>query len=411
MNKIKIIIYLVACLAMLPYVATAESFPAFPMSFYGEAKLNNNSLLAGTKIQAYGNNILVGEVVVQENGIYGYNNPVKSKLVIGEYSGEELIFKYMFPNTSEVLTSGIPVVYKDDFKTGETVKFDIHFMEQTLVPPPPPTHYCGNGACSGNETCSNCPSDCGSCPSNSSSSGYSPITTPVTTAIPANKVKAPATPAIPPTVEKPIVKGIESNYRTIQINKILNEAKYIFNGDASSAAQNRNKQRNENEENEIHNKYVARLIKGINGLMQSNITAFTNFILYGTETADILGAGERAGVINSYKSAFNKLPTTESEWQDAIKIANGRWPSEKSETTENNAKKEFKKVYKREANMENPNDNAAVTVIAYGLRPDVRNLDNEKVGIKTFKHIYGYNPSSAIDWDIARAIAYSGATR
>ena len=211
--------------------------------------------------------------------------------------------------------------------------------------------------------------------------------------------------------EKVVVLGIESDYRTIQINKILSEAKYIFSGDANSAAQNRNKQRNENEENEIHNKYVARLIKGINGLMQSNITAFTNFILYGTETADILGAGERAGVINSYKSAFNKLPTTESEWQDAIKIANGRWPSEKSETAENNAKKEFKKVYKREANMENPNDNAAVTVIAYGLRPDLRNLDSEKTGIKTFKHIYGYNPSSAIDWDIVRAIAYSGATR
>ena len=211
--------------------------------------------------------------------------------------------------------------------------------------------------------------------------------------------------------EKVVVMGIETDYRTIQMNKILSEAKYIFNGDADLAAQNRKKQRNENEETEIHNKYVARLIKGINGLMQSSITAFANFILYSTETTDVLGAGERAGVINSYKSAFNKLPTTESEWQDAIKIANGRWPSEKSEIAENNAKKEFKKVYKREANMENPNDNAAVTVIAYGLRPDARNMDSEKTGIKTFKHIYGYNPSSAIDWDVVRAIAYSGATR
>ena len=171
------------------------------------------------------------------------------------------------------------------------------------------------------------------------------------------------------------------------------------------------KQRNESEETEIHNKYVARLIKGVNGLTESNIRAFTNFILYSTETTDILGAGERAGVINSYKSAFGKLPTTESEWQDLIKIANGRWPNEKSETAENNAKKEFKKVYKRDANMENPNDNAAVTVIAYGLRPDSRNLDSEKAGIKSFKHIYGYNPTSAVDWDIVRAIAYSGAIR
>ena len=61
--------------------------------------------------------------------------------------------------------------------------------------------------------------------------------------------------------------------------------------------------------------------------------------------------------------------------------------------------------------MENSNDNAAVTIIAYGLRSDSRNLGSEKAGIKSFKHIYGYNPESAIDWDIVRAIAYSGATR
>ena len=61
--------------------------------------------------------------------------------------------------------------------------------------------------------------------------------------------------------------------------------------------------------------------------------------------------------------------------------------------------------------MENPNDNAAVTVIAYGLRPDSRNLNSEKAGIKSFKHIYVYNPESAIDWDVVRAIAYSGSVR
>ena len=205
--------------------------------------------------------------------------------------------------------------------------------------------------------------------------------------------------------------GVQSDYRTIQINKILSEAGYIFGGDADSAAQNRKKQRNEGEETEIHNRYVARLTKGINGLMESNIRAFTNFIFYSTETTDILGAGERAGVINSYKSAYDKLPTTEAEWNDLILIANGRWPGEKKETAEANGKKEFKKVYKRDANMENANDNAAVTIIAYGLRSDSRNLNSEKAGIKSFKHIYGYNPASAIDWDIVRAIAYSGSVR
>ena len=135
------------------------------------------------------------------------------------------------------------------------------------------------------------------------------------------------------------------------------------------------------------------------------------FIHNYTTTTEILGAGERAGVINSYRSAFNKLPATESDWQDIIKIANGRWPSERSELAENRAKQKFQAIYLREPNIDNPNDNAAVTVIAYGLRPANRNTESEKAGIKIFKAIYGNNPTFAIDWDIVRAIAYSGATR
>lgn len=61
--------------------------------------------------------------------------------------------------------------------------------------------------------------------------------------------------------------------------------------------------------------------------------------------------------------------------------------------------------------MSKPNDNAAITVMTYGLRPAVRNMDSEKAGIRIFKNIYGYNPDSAVDWDIVRAIAYSGAVR
>lgn len=208
-----------------------------------------------------------------------------------------------------------------------------------------------------------------------------------------------------------VVLGVQSDYRTIQLEKILSDSSNIYTGDADLITTKLKINRNPDAEVDGYNKYTTALIKGVDGLEQSNIYAITNFTVYGTETTIILGAGERAGVINSYKSAFGKLPTTESEWQDVIKIANGRWPTERSATAEANAKKEFKKVYLREPNMENPNDNAAVTIIAYGLRSDVRNLDSEKTGILTFKHIYGYNPTSAIDWDIVRAIAYSGATR
>jgi len=163
-------------------------------------------------------------------------------------------------------------------------------------------------------------------------------------------------------------------------------------------------------ESRIKTSYVNSLIKGgtVNAAV---IKLITNFITYGTATTKNMGAGERAGVLGSYKKAFGKLPTTESEWADAIKIANGRWPGETSSSAIASAKIEFKKVYKREANLSNQNDNAAISIIAYGLRPTARNTNSEKAAIITFKYVYGHNPVSSLAWDIVRAIAYSGAKR
>jgi hypothetical protein len=141
------------------------------------------------------------------------------------------------------------------------------------------------------------------------------------------------------------------------------------------------------------------------------IQPIVNFIAYGTANTLKLGSGERAGVVNSYQAAFNRLPTTSEQWNDVVKIANGRWPKETSTSAETKAKVEFKKIYLRDANMANPHDNAAVTVISYGLRPAARNLASEKAAIKSFKAIYKYAPTKATHWDIVRSIAYSGATR
>ncbi|MEA1963077.1 MAG: thrombospondin type 3 repeat-containing protein [Patescibacteria group bacterium] len=105
------------------------------------------------------------------------------------------------------------------------------------------------------------------------------------------------------------------------------------------------------------------------------------------------------------------MPETADDWSDVIKIANGRWPSTANTEAEAAATDAFVKVYLRLPDRSDSFDDAAVVVIAYGLRPAARNTDSEKAAIKSFKHIYGYNPSGAIDWDVVRAIAYSGATR
>lgn len=147
-------------------------------------------------------------------------------------------------------------------------------------------------------------------------------------------------------------------------------------------------------------------------ITELNKYSIAKFIHDGTPTTLILGAGERAGVIGSFSKVFKRTPSSEKDWQDVIKIANGRWPEQTDSSAEEKTKNElFTKIYKRSPNMNQPNDNAAVTIITYGLRPVTRNTESEKNGIKIFRDIFKYSPTSSLDWDIVRAIAYSGAVR
>ncbi|OIO06980.1 hypothetical protein CO115_03530 [Candidatus Falkowbacteria bacterium CG_4_9_14_3_um_filter_36_9] len=105
------------------------------------------------------------------------------------------------------------------------------------------------------------------------------------------------------------------------------------------------------------------------------------------------------------------MPKSAADWQDVIKIANGRWTSERSQAAEDRAKVSFKKVYGREPVIKSPTDANAVMIMAYGLRPVKRNINSEKNSIISFIYYYKKIPASAGDWDIVRAIAYGGAKR
>lgn len=160
--------------------------------------------------------------------------------------------------------------------------------------------------------------------------------------------------------------------------------------------------------------HLRRLLVGVSAVTEDMQNSITNFITYGVdENTKKLGEGERAAVMYSFKSAFGKLPENEEELADAIKIANGRWPSLFNEEAERQAKERFEEIYKRSADMNNDNDAAAVKVMAYGLRQraENRNLESEKQGIRIFKDIFGKVPESTDDWNAMQAITYSGATR
>jgi hypothetical protein len=146
-------------------------------------------------------------------------------------------------------------------------------------------------------------------------------------------------------------------------------------------------------------------------ISEENKIVIANFINQGTPTTIAIGAGERGGVISSFVSAFGYLPKTEADWQDVIKIANGRWPKGENTGVLRLAKVSFKTIYQRNANLKNANDNAAITVMAYGLRPAQRNLNSEKAAIKSYRAIFKRDPLTARAWDAVRAIAYSGAKR
>lgn len=231
------------------------------------------------------------------------------------------------------------------------------------------------------------------------------VSTPTTTTTETKAAPTTPTTTTTETTATPVSAGV------LQWQQVLADATAVFKGDVVSVLTNIGAVRNTATESATASAYTKVLTAGVSNLTTSAINAITNFIAYGTKGTLNLGSGERAGVVNSYKKAFSKLPTSETAWKDAIAIANGRWPGETSATAESQAKTEFKKVYNKNADMKNANDNAAVTVIAYGLRPSARNLNSEKAAIKIFKAIYGHNPVSALAWDIVRAIAYSGAKR
>ena len=142
------------------------------------------------------------------------------------------------------------------------------------------------------------------------------------------------------------------------VNQIsLNEAGIVYNF---------NQAVNKEQSGESRRLALFIIVKSPHSLSASDKNSISYFIHEGTATTIFLGSGERAGVLNSYLSVFDKLPRNELEWQDIIKIANGRWPDERNIESEEQASDTFfSAIYQRKPDMNNPNDNAAITVIAY----------------------------------------------
>lgn len=199
-----------------------------------------------------------------------------------------------------------------------------------------------------------------------------------------------------------------------QIADIKEKADLLQNSQIDKILSELNELRNKVKEQESEIMFLKKVSGDLKQLSEQMQQAIGTFVTYGIDAnTKNLGAGERAAVVNSFKAAYDKLPETDQELQDLFRIANGRFPSTTNANAEKEAKVEFRKIYKRVANMKNPNDSAAVTVMAYGLRQaaENRNLKSESAGIAIFNKIYGHTPQTTEEWNIMQAITYSGASR
>lgn len=207
---------------------------------------------------------------------------------------------------------------------------------------------------------------------------------------------------------------VKAESKDKEIAKIEEKSKMLSDNRLDDILKELKELRNQVKEQQSELKYLRSLVKDMNeitGAMQSSIK---NFVAYGVDNnTKKLGEGERAAVIYSFKNAYNKLPENESEMADAIKIANGRFPTMKSEEAEAEAKAKFQEIYQRDPNMNDPEDKAAIAIMAYGIRQKAsnRNLNSEKSALKIYKRIYGSMPKTTDEWNALQAITYSGASR
>jgi hypothetical protein len=195
-----------------------------------------------------------------------------------------------------------------------------------------------------------------------------------------------------PLVVRSKKEGVMMNESARDVYKILNAVK---------------KARDRKLENEMNGKYSKHLVKGVNGLNEYE-GAIINFITYGTPSTLRMPAKERSGALDSYKRAFKKLPISADEWTDLVLICNGSQPLKASPNAEAAAKLDYRKVYGLEANLSDKKDRAAVLIMAYGVRPVKQDLNKERKAILKFEKAFGFKPTLNSQWDIVRAIAYSG---
>lgn len=93
----------------------------------------------------YDGTLKVGEAIVQSSGVYGYTEPTKQKLVVGE-AENELTFTIQTNGINEgVETKGVNPITHPSFVSGDTVNKNLAFNTKTTTITPPTSGGGGGG--------------------------------------------------------------------------------------------------------------------------------------------------------------------------------------------------------------------------------------------------------------------------
>jgi len=127
LTSIKLLFLILSFLLSPVFCMAYETFPFFPIAFWGNATVDDEPLPTGTIIKAYCGNSLIGEITMVENGIYGYTEAAKNKLLVSNCDSD-ILFKYLPQGRSKDLTGGVEVKYTEGFVSGTTINKDLNFI-------------------------------------------------------------------------------------------------------------------------------------------------------------------------------------------------------------------------------------------------------------------------------------------
>ena len=125
LKKIITIVFLL----IIPTLGLADSFPSYPISFWGEARINGENISKDSKIEAFCDNELIGEVILLEDGVYGYPESTKQKMLISSCE-TGVVFNY----------NGSEIRYGEEMDPGDVIEKDFYFkkdVEKEEEPSPP----------------------------------------------------------------------------------------------------------------------------------------------------------------------------------------------------------------------------------------------------------------------------------